>query len=144
MVQAIEQTIKNCRQCGKKTIHIRSINQTSIFMALVHLVLTVISCGVWLVLLIAWVLINKKIGGWACNECNHGMSIEYGRTILRPIKYTIAFMLILFNLGLVVATSGLWLIPVLIVFLLRGKIKSLFSRITKPSNDTIPEVDKRD
>ena len=38
-------------------------------MLLVHLVLTVVTVGVWLALVIIWKILNTKIGGWKCSEC---------------------------------------------------------------------------
>jgi hypothetical protein len=69
MAKALEQTIKKCKKCGKKTTHQRSYNKTSLIMWLVHIMLTVITGGIWLVLLLVWMLLNKKIGGWTCAEC---------------------------------------------------------------------------
>lgn len=69
MAKALEQTIKACKCCNKKTVHNRTTNKTGLIMLLVHIVLTVLTAGVWLVLLIAWMLLNTKIGGWTCQEC---------------------------------------------------------------------------
>ncbi len=69
MAKAIEQTIKQCKKCSKKTVHNRTINKTGLIMFLVHLVLTVLTAGVWLVVVVLWLLLNKKIGGWLCAEC---------------------------------------------------------------------------
>lgn len=69
MAKALEETIKPCRRCDKKTVHQRSYNKTSPIMWLVHLVLTVVSVGTWLVILLIWLLLTKKIGGWTCREC---------------------------------------------------------------------------
>ncbi len=69
MAKDIEQTLKPCKKCSKQTIHHRAISKTSLFMLLVHIVLTVCTGGIWLVLLIIWKLLNTKIGGWSCKEC---------------------------------------------------------------------------
>ena len=69
MGKAIEETIKKCNKCDKKTIHIRNTNKMGLGMFLIHLVLTVVTVGVWLVLLIIWMILNTKIGGWVCKEC---------------------------------------------------------------------------
>ena len=71
MAKAIEQTLKQCKKCSKKTIHHRSIDKTGLVMFLVHIVLTILTAGAWLVLLLIWVLLNKKIGGWSCSECGN-------------------------------------------------------------------------
>ncbi|GAA4879740.1 hypothetical protein [Ferrimonas pelagia] len=69
MAKALEQTIKHCRKCDRKTTHQRTYNKTGLVMFLVHLVLTVATVGVWLLLLIVWKLLNAKIGGWICADC---------------------------------------------------------------------------
>ncbi|EOX4447594.1 hypothetical protein ACK6W9_002553 [Vibrio alginolyticus] len=69
MPQAIEETIKHCKKCNKLTKHMRSYHKTGLIMFLVHICLTIVTAGVWLVLLIIWMLLNKKIGGWKCQEC---------------------------------------------------------------------------
>ncbi len=69
MAKAIEETLKGCSKCKKTTIHMRNINKTGLVMFLVHLVLTVCTAGVWLILLVVWLILNKKIGGWICKEC---------------------------------------------------------------------------
>ncbi len=69
MAKAVEETIKKCRKCKKKTVHMRNTNKMGLGMFLVHLVLTVITAGVWLVLLIIVMILNTRIGGWTCSEC---------------------------------------------------------------------------
>jgi hypothetical protein len=69
MASAIEETIRKCRRCAKKTIHHRSINKTGLLMFLVHLVLTVVTAGLWLILVVIWLVLNARIGGWTCKEC---------------------------------------------------------------------------
>ena len=69
MAKAIEETLKHCKKCEKTTKHLRNTNKTGLAMFLVHLVLTVVTGGVWLILLVIWMLLNTKIGGWKCGEC---------------------------------------------------------------------------
>jgi hypothetical protein len=69
MAKAIEETLKHCKNCDRTTKHMRNTNKTGLAMFLVHLVLTVVTGGIWLVLLIIWMLLNTKIGGWKCSEC---------------------------------------------------------------------------
>ena len=71
MSKVIEEQLKYCNKCGKKTKHYRNNSQSSGFMLLIHLVLTVATFGVWLVLVIIWKLLNAKIGGWECSECSN-------------------------------------------------------------------------
>jgi len=70
MAKVIEEQLKHCSKCNKTTKHHRNNNKSSGFMLLVHLVLTVVTVGVWLVLIILWKLLNAKIGGWKCSECS--------------------------------------------------------------------------
>lgn len=69
MPKAIEETLKYCPHCKKKTRHYRNTNKTGLLMFLVHLVLTVVTFGGWLVLLVIWMILTKKVGGWTCSEC---------------------------------------------------------------------------
>jgi len=48
----------------------RNNSQSSGFMLLIHLVLTTVTAGIWLALIIIWKLLNAKIGGWICSECS--------------------------------------------------------------------------
>jgi hypothetical protein len=69
MATVIEEKLEHCKKCLKTTKHHRNNNKTSGFMLLVHLILTVVTTGVWLVLVIIWKILNTKIGGWKCSEC---------------------------------------------------------------------------
>jgi len=69
VTKAIEETLKSCSKCGKKTIHMRNTNKTSSIMLLVHIGLTIVTAGAWLILLVVWQILNAKIGGWTCKEC---------------------------------------------------------------------------
>lgn len=69
MAKAIEETLKKCTKCKKQTRHIRNTTKTGGAMFLVHLVLTVVTMGAWLILLIIWMMLNTKVGGWTCSEC---------------------------------------------------------------------------
>ncbi len=69
MAKIIEEQLKNCKPCGKMTKHHRNNSKSSGFMLLVHLVLTVCTAGVWLLLVILWKVLNTKVGGWKCSEC---------------------------------------------------------------------------
>ena len=69
MAKAIEETLKKCTNCKRKTKHIRNITKSSSVMILVHIALTLVTMGVWLVLLLIWTILNAKVGGWTCSEC---------------------------------------------------------------------------
>tara|TARA_B100001059_G_scaffold219537_1_gene240693 strand:- start:446 stop:658 length:213 start_codon:yes stop_codon:yes gene_type:complete len=70
MAKYIEEQLKNCSKCGKTTKHFRNNSKSSGFMLLIHLLLTIATVGVWLILVIIWKLLNTKIGGWKCSECS--------------------------------------------------------------------------
>lgn len=69
MAKVLEEQLKHCKKCQKDTIHRRNNSKSSGFMLLVHLVLTVVTAGIWLVLVILWKILNTKVGGWKCSEC---------------------------------------------------------------------------
>ena len=69
MATIIEEKIIKCSKCGIRTKHYRNNSKSSGFMILIHLVLTVITLGVWLALAIIWKVLFAKIGGWEC-PCN--------------------------------------------------------------------------
>lgn len=71
MAAIIEEKLKKCGACEKVTKHHRNNTKTSGFMLLVHIILTIASAGVWLVLVIIWKILNTKIGGWSCSECGN-------------------------------------------------------------------------
>lgn len=71
MANVIEEQLKNCNKCKKKTKHHRNNSKSSGFMLLVHLILTVSTAGIWLILVIIWKLLNTKVGGWQCGECGN-------------------------------------------------------------------------
>jgi hypothetical protein len=69
MTKVIEEQLKKCNKCGKTTKHHRNNEKSSGFMLLVHLILTVCTAGIWLILVIISKLLTTKIGGWKCSEC---------------------------------------------------------------------------
>jgi hypothetical protein len=71
MAIVIEEKLQHCKKCAKTTKHHRNNNKSSGFMILVHLILTVVTAGFWLVLVIIWKILNSKIGGWNCSVCGN-------------------------------------------------------------------------
>ncbi len=67
----IEEKLTKCKHCGKTTKHFRNNSKSSGFMLLVHFVLTIVTAGAWLALIIILKILNMKIGGWKCSECGH-------------------------------------------------------------------------
>ena len=70
MATVIEESLRTCKKCKKKTIHIRNAKKTGALMILVHIVLTVATMGIWIALVIVWMVLTAKIGGWTCKECS--------------------------------------------------------------------------
>ena len=68
-MKTIEQKLKHCSRCKKTTTHQRNNTSTGLVMILIHIVLTVLTAGIWLVLLILWKILTAKIGGWKCERC---------------------------------------------------------------------------
>ncbi len=61
----IDQTTKMCRTCNKHTVaHRPGTNH------ILHLLLTVLTAGLWLVI---WILSAIKIGGWRCSQCGRAV-----------------------------------------------------------------------
>ena len=68
----IESTLKHCRKCGKKTEHKRNNSKAGLGSALVHLILILVTAGAWLAIMLLWIVLSFKIGGWKCGECDNG------------------------------------------------------------------------
>lgn len=69
MARVIEEQVFKCKKCNRLTKHFRNNNKSSGFMIMVHVLLTLGTLGVWLVLVIIWKILTAKIGGWKCGEC---------------------------------------------------------------------------
>lgn len=68
-MKCIEQKLKMCPCCGRKTVHARNASKTGFVMVMVHLFLILVTAGFWLLVLVLWHLLTSKIGGWICEEC---------------------------------------------------------------------------
>ncbi len=70
MAKVIEQSLMFCPNCNKKTMHYKETKKLSWLM---HLVLTLITGGLWLAFLfitMIWHVFTKKIGGKrTCSNC---------------------------------------------------------------------------
>ena len=69
MANFIEEKLKKCETCSRTTTHQRNNTKSTGFMLLVHLVLSIITAGVWFVCIVSWKLMNLKFGGWVCIVC---------------------------------------------------------------------------
>tara|TARA_A100001015_G_scaffold163020_1_gene181168 strand:- start:540 stop:752 length:213 start_codon:yes stop_codon:yes gene_type:complete len=65
----VEEQLKQCKTCNRKTKHWRNNTKSSGFMLLVHLVLIIGTMGFWLIPLILVKVLDSRIGGWSCSEC---------------------------------------------------------------------------
>lgn len=68
-MKVIEQKVKHCSCCGKKTKHQRNSSRIGFVGILINLALIVITAGFWLIPLILWALLSARFGGWSCEEC---------------------------------------------------------------------------
>lgn len=68
MSQIIEKQMKHCKKCGRTTEHWRNNSKSSGFMILIHLILILCTAGVWLAVIVAWKILNFKVGGWRCSN----------------------------------------------------------------------------
>ena len=73
MAIVVEQRLRHCRGCQKQTIHYKNSRQMS---WVVHLVLTIFTAGLWLLLWIGFVCLHMVLkpltsltSSWACSEC---------------------------------------------------------------------------
>lgn len=69
MAKVIEEQLFKCKSCKRRTKHLRNNTKSSGFMILVHLILTIATFGIWLLLVILFKLLTFKIGGWKCEIC---------------------------------------------------------------------------
>ena len=56
-----ETTFDFCKRCGRQVMISRPGTNH-----ILHLLLTILTCGFWLVI---WILCSIKIGGWRCTQC---------------------------------------------------------------------------
>ncbi len=70
MAKVVEQSLAFCPNCQKKTMHYKETKKLSWLM---HLVLIIITAGLWLAFLVItmiWHMFTKKIGGKrTCSQC---------------------------------------------------------------------------
>ena len=69
MAAYVQQSLKHCSKCKKTTLHQRNNSKSSGFMIFVHLVLTIVTAGLWLLPVLLVKLLSFRVGGWKC--ANH-------------------------------------------------------------------------
>jgi len=69
MTAIIEEKIKHCNKCNNTTKHYRNTTKSSGFMIMVHVILILITLGVWLPIVVIYKILFAKIGGWSCGSC---------------------------------------------------------------------------
>ena len=69
MTAIIEKKIKQCKNCERNTKHERNANTSSGFMILMHILLIILTAGIWLPIIVLYKVLFAKIGGWICREC---------------------------------------------------------------------------
>jgi len=70
MAHKVAESLRYCKKCVRKTIHYKNTKEMSWLM---HLVLTIFTVGMWLVIwfvIMIWHVLTKPIGGkWTCSQC---------------------------------------------------------------------------
>jgi hypothetical protein len=60
MPYAIEETMLRCKKCKRETVHQKSRHASSWFMILIHIILIIMTAGIWIIFLGMWMLGSKK------------------------------------------------------------------------------------
>lgn len=70
MAKKLEQQIRWCRHCKKKTLHYRNNKQIS---WILHILLILITGGIWLIVFVGISIIHlftkPLAGSWTCSQC---------------------------------------------------------------------------
>lgn len=70
MTMVIEEQLKHCAYCDKQTRHMRNNVKSSGFAIFIHVILTLLTVGIWLIPLVLYKLILMMFtGSWKCSEC---------------------------------------------------------------------------
>lgn len=64
----LDKNIQKCKKCDAETIHIRSVKRMTFMGFAGHLILTMLTGGLYLFLLLPALLFNKG-GKWTCERC---------------------------------------------------------------------------
>ena len=65
-MKAIEQSLYECPTCGRVTIHSRNVEKMN---WLLHLVLALVTFGVWLIVALLMALSCGPTSAWVCGQC---------------------------------------------------------------------------
>jgi len=77
-MKVIEKKLKGCKRCKPvkgfaldygKTVHVRNGSSMGGFGILINLVLVIFTAGLWLGVLLPYLLLTAQIGGWKCEPC---------------------------------------------------------------------------
>ncbi len=70
MTISIEEKLSVCTKCKKSTIHHRNSESLGVIMIIIHIILTIITSGLWIIPLVIYLLFkagNKN--KFVCKEC---------------------------------------------------------------------------
>ena len=72
MPKKIEEKIGYCKRCDRQNVFQRSSNAMGLGMMIIHMALTIITGGLWLIALALILFMNIRVGGWVCSSCGNG------------------------------------------------------------------------
>ena len=68
-MKTTEEKIQKCGNCNRVTKHYRNTEKSSGFMIMLHVILILLTAGIWIPVIVIWKLLFAKIGGWFCGSC---------------------------------------------------------------------------
>ena len=104
-MKAIEQSLYECPTCGRVTIHSRNVEKMN---WLLHIVLAVVTVGVWLIVALLMALSCGPTSAWVCGQCGQtrpSISRFWEQVITTHWTTWVIFALFLFGMLLTVAVS---------------------------------------
>ncbi|MCP4763804.1 MAG: hypothetical protein GY870_18680 [archaeon] len=70
MALAIEEQIKECKKCGKVTVHHRNVKKMGVIIVIINVLLVFITSGLWILPLVLYLLLSpKNKSQYACKVC---------------------------------------------------------------------------
>ena len=69
----LDRNIQKCKKCGDQTIHIKAVKRMTFFGLIGHFLLSAVTGGLYLFVLIPALLFNKN-GDWTCEKCMNSLT----------------------------------------------------------------------
>ena len=69
MAKIVESKLIHCAHCKQVTKHYRNNSKMGLLGFLVNAALTIVTAGLWLLVVLVVMLLSVKIGGWTCSKC---------------------------------------------------------------------------